>query len=313
MDFSLNALGILCGTDKSELGCDYLRHYERSLSRFRDLPMNLIEIGVDDGNSVAMWARYFPKAAIVGIDIKEQNREYEVGSIKIEIGSQSDGAFIDAVMKKYPPTVIVDDGSHIASDIIFTLERAFPALLPGGCYIVEDLYFHRDSVKRGSAPMGAQDYILAYAKRLMDSGAHAGPLAGSIDRIEAIGSAAVIWKRERAAEIDFDILELLVRRRAAAGGRSAPMSLQRFADYVMQNNGSPKVAVRAARDAVAINPISWMLQATLAHALKYAGESAEAVEWYEKASSEAPDPWRTNFLEQRDRLLDEVMAHEDSK
>ena len=38
-DMSLNALGILCGTDKSDLGYGYLRHYERALAGFRDLPM----------------------------------------------------------------------------------------------------------------------------------------------------------------------------------------------------------------------------------------------------------------------------------
>jgi hypothetical protein len=311
-DLPLNAIGILCGTDKCQLGLDYLRHYERSLTRFRDLPMNLVEIGVADGASVAMWERYFRKATIVGVDIHEKCRESEGGRVKIEIGSQSDGDFIDALVAKYPPTVIIDDGSHIASDIIFTFERAFPTILPGGCYIIEDLFFHRGLDNRGTAPMGAQDYILTYARRLMDSEHHAlhqGPLAGTIDHIEAIGSAAIIWKKERApSDIDYDLLEILVRRRAKAGGPNAPMSLHRFADYVIQTNGPSDLAVRAARDAVAMNLTAWPFQGTLAHVLVYAGQPAEAAEWYGKSAALAPEPWRADYLARRDRLLGEVHA-----
>jgi hypothetical protein len=226
-DFSLNAIGLLYGTDKSQLGFDYLRHYDRALARFRDVPMKLVEIGVSDGASVAMWARHFPKATIVGLDIQERCRAYEDGRIKIEIGSQSDGDFIDAVMANYPPTVMIDDGSHIASDFIFTFERAFPALLPGGCYIVEDLYLHKEADahrQRGTASMGAKNYILGYSRRLMDSQLMPGEthaismLAHTIDRIETVAGAAFVWKKE-AAEIDW--LELLTQRGVAAGGRGA--------------------------------------------------------------------------------------------
>jgi hypothetical protein len=132
-DMSLNALGILCGTDKSDLGYGYLRHYERALAGFRDLPMNLIEIGVDNGASTRMWKRYFAKALIVGVDIQERCRAFEEDRIRIEIGSQADGEFIDGLVSKFPPTIIIDDGSHQAPHIIFTFERVFPALLPGGC------------------------------------------------------------------------------------------------------------------------------------------------------------------------------------
>ena len=94
--------------------------------------MNLVEIGVFNGASTRMWKRYFPKATIIGVDIQERCKALEEDRIKIEIGSQSDGPFIDALLEEYPPTVMIDDGSHVASDIIFTFERAFPALLPGG-------------------------------------------------------------------------------------------------------------------------------------------------------------------------------------
>ena len=131
-DMPLNALGILCGTDKSELGYGYLRHYERALAGFRNLPINVIEIGVDDGASTRMWQRWFSKALIIGVDIQQRCKAFEEERIRIEIGSQADGTFVDSLVAQYPPTVIIDDGSHQADHIIFTFERLFPPCCPAG-------------------------------------------------------------------------------------------------------------------------------------------------------------------------------------
>jgi hypothetical protein len=316
-DFSLNALGILYGTDKSQLGFDYLRHYARSLAQFRDIPMNLVEIGVSDGASTNMWKRYFPKATIVGVDIQERCKAFEGERIKIEIGSQSDGDFIDVLMTKYPPTVMIDDGSHIASDIIFTFERAFPALLPGGCYIVEDLYFHKESDAgrvRGSAPMGAQDYILTFARRLMDGQPHplhesnAGfALAHSIDRIETVGSAAFIWKKEQnPLGIDYDWLELLVQRRAAAGGRAVAGIWVMFANYILRTNGPLPVAERVARIAVDTDGNSWTYRSTLAQILEKTGNLDQAAAYLEPATHLAPEPWRSALITSLARIKEKL-------
>jgi hypothetical protein len=310
-DFSLNALGILCGTDKSQLGFDYLRHYERSLAAFRNVPMNLIEIGVSDGASTRMWKRYFPKATIVGIDIQEQCRQFGDDRVKIEIGSQSDGPFIDMVVNKYPPTVIIDDGSHIASDIIFTFERAFPAVLPGGCYIIEDLFIQKDAdaaIHQGTARMGAQDYILLYARRLMDFQSHPlhevdSVLAGSIGRIEIVRAAAFIWKREGdLSGIDYDWLELPVQRRSSVGGQGGSATWAMFAGYILRMNGPLDLAERAARTAVEADGGNWSHLSTLAHVLERAGKHEAAGRSFERGSVLAPEPWRTHLAAHRDRL-----------
>ena len=306
-DFSLNALGILCGTDKSQLGFDYLRHYDRSLSRFRDVPMNLVEIGVANGASTKMWKRYFPKALIVGVDIQERCKAYEEERLKIEIGSQSDGTFLDALMAKYPPTVMIDDGSHIASDIIFTFERAFPALLPGGCYIIEDLVFHNGADAdrhRGSAPMGAQDYIQTFSKQLMDGvvdpmhRTHAGHLLShSIDRIETVGRAAFIWKKQSdLLDIDYEWLDILVQR----SGKVHNWIF--LADYIRRTNGPLSHAERAARAAVDGNEDNWNCHSTLGGILEKAGDLAQAADCLERASRLAPEPWRTRVLADLERI-----------
>jgi hypothetical protein len=309
-DYSLNALGILCGTDKGQLGFDYLRHYERAFAGFRNLPMNFIEIGVADGASTKMWEWHFHRAQIIGVDIQERCRQYEGGRVKIEIGSQSDGAFIDALLAKYPPTILIDDGSHMASDIIFTFERAFPAILPGGCYVIEDLYFHKEADKerwRGTSPIGAQNYLLEYMRRLMDNQPmahethHIAVLAHSIDRIEAAGNMAFIWKKE-PADIDYGWLFLLVQKRAADGGRGAATIMSMFAGYVLRTGGPADIAERAARIAVEGEPDNWGYQATLARALEKIGDIHGAIACFDKAAARAPEPWRSEHINNRDRL-----------
>jgi hypothetical protein len=306
-DFSLNALGILYGTDKSDLGYGYLRHYESALSCFRSLPMNMIEIGVDNGASTRMWKRYFPKATIVGVDIQERCKAYEEDRIHIEIGSQSDGEFLDALAAKYPPTVLIDDGSHRAPDIIFSFERMFPALLPGGCYIIEDLFFHEGeaaSRTRGSAPMGAQDYVLTFARQLLDGHTH--PLHDTnvgrylqhhIEKIVSVGRAAFIWKKEDdPLGIDYDWLELLVQKSGLA------KNWDLLAGFILRNNGPVAKAEHAGREAVRLDKGRWLYHATLAKALERSGDLRQAAMCLEQAAGLSVDPWRASVINDLERV-----------
>jgi tetratricopeptide (TPR) repeat protein len=312
-DFSLNALGILCGTDKSDLGFGYLRHYERAVAGFRNLPINLIEVGVDNGASARMWKRYFSKALIVGVDIQERCKAYAEDRLKIEIGSQSDGEFLDALAAKYPPTIIIDDGSHQASDIIFTFERMFPVLLPGGCYIIEDLFFHEGDAaerNRGTASMGAQDYLLTFARQLLDG--HTVPLhrgkigerlKHQIERIEAVGRAAFIWKKADDPQgIDYPWLELLVRQSGLA------KNWDLLASYVVRNNGPLVTGERAAREAIRLDESRWAYHSTLALVLERAGKLAQAAECLEQAVNLATDPWRETLIKRRQTIERRLQA-----
>jgi hypothetical protein len=53
-------------------------------------------------------------------------------------------------------------------DVIFTFERLFPTLMPGGIYVIEDLRFHlieHDAERlRGGSLVLAHDYILDLAR-----------------------------------------------------------------------------------------------------------------------------------------------------
>src|ERR1700722_7591945 len=111
-DDLLDELGILGGTDKCSLCHDYLRHYQRILLPLRDAVINVVEIGVDRGGSLRMWAAFFSRATLVGIDIRPQCRQYAGDRQIIEIGSQEDPDFLNNIGIQYSPTLVIDDGSH---------------------------------------------------------------------------------------------------------------------------------------------------------------------------------------------------------
>ncbi len=138
-------MGVLAGTDKSSahVHCwDYLRHYDELFRPWRSEAINLIEIGLENGASLQMWLDYFAKATIVGIDINPHCARLARERAVIKIGSQEDPEFLQKVAAQYPPTLVIDDGSHIAHHMIASFETLFPALTPGGVYVFEDLSFH---------------------------------------------------------------------------------------------------------------------------------------------------------------------------
>jgi hypothetical protein len=212
-ELSLEAIGIAEGTDKWSQ--DYLRHYERAFAPFREQEFTLIEIGVFNGSSVRMWARFFPKATVVGIDINPHSLAFAADRIIIEIGSQVDPEFLAGLTKKYSPSIIIDDGSHMADDVLFTFDRLFPAMLPGGCYVMEDLFFHSDNYfarRVGAAKTLPKDVVATFCRNLMDGdrqveGEHGVTryYRASIDRVEIIRKAALIWKTSSVA---YDLKEM---------------------------------------------------------------------------------------------------------
>src|SRR5437868_5521713 len=79
----------------------YFEIYDRHFSPLRGKDVNILEIGVFQGGSMAMWVDYFgPKAKIFGIDINPACKQLESDNVKIFIGSQDDRTFLRSVKNK---------------------------------------------------------------------------------------------------------------------------------------------------------------------------------------------------------------------
>lgn len=142
---SLTVLMNRHGTDKLWLhnyDAEYIRHFEP----LRHREINLLEIGIGGygvhgrgGNSLRVWRDFGPKWTVHGLDIEDKSFLDEE-RLHTWMGSQNDTTLLEELNEKAGPfDIIVDDGSHIQSDIITAFQTLFPVLRPGGIYVIEDL------------------------------------------------------------------------------------------------------------------------------------------------------------------------------
>jgi SAM-dependent methyltransferase len=120
----------------------YFPVYERHFGPWVNKTVTLLEIGCGVGGSLQMWKRFLgPHATIVGIDIQPRCRDYEEDQIHIRIGSQQDTVFLQSVLDEFgPPDIVLDDGSHVMSQIAASFAFLYPTLSKNGVYLVEDLH-----------------------------------------------------------------------------------------------------------------------------------------------------------------------------
>lgn len=138
---SLNDIALKCGTDKSSRGHNYAQYYDFVFDHIRYKPINLLEIGIDKGDSLRMWLEYFPHSEIHGIDIRGGYEYLEEIGIKTHIVDQSKKGELILFAEQYPNyfDIIIDDGSHQSNDMVLSFEILFKYLKSGGFYVIEDL------------------------------------------------------------------------------------------------------------------------------------------------------------------------------
>ena len=122
----------------------YLSTYDRLFSAYRDKPVQLLEVGVQNGGSLEIWLKYFSQAKkIVGIDINPacSSLQFNDPRVTILVGdANSDVAEKQIALHAQQLDIVIDDGSHRSSDIIKTFARYFPKVSNGGVFVVEDLH-----------------------------------------------------------------------------------------------------------------------------------------------------------------------------
>jgi len=164
---TLNDIGLKYGADKSSKFHNYLDFYQEQLPD-RDFSGRLLEIGVMDGLSMKMWREYYPKAEIVGIDIKPMefmhNDDWQVPeSVRL---ITADGTKAKDMKPLGMFDIIIDDGSHFMSHQKKSFELLYYSQLkPGGTYIIEDLWTSHIEYYQDSKPT-----TLKYLEKLEKDG-----------------------------------------------------------------------------------------------------------------------------------------------
>src|SRR5687768_9836169 len=173
---NLDLLAALCGTDKFGLH-QYTSVYEELTKPLRRRAVSLLELGVGGyghvtgGESLLMWAAYFPKGRIYGIDIEDKTA-LSRGRIKVFQCSQTDRPRLTALCDEIGPfDLVIDDGSHVNPHQIESFRILWPYVKDGGWYVVEDVQTSYWPSYGGGAP-GSPAYAsscMSFFKALADS------------------------------------------------------------------------------------------------------------------------------------------------
>ncbi len=122
----------------------YLSEYDRVFFEFQEREICILEIGIQNGGSLEIWARYFSNAKkIVGCDINADcyRLTYEDPRVAVVVGD-ANLAGTEKIVLSHAQSydLIIDDGSHRSSDIVKSFARYFKHLADGGLFVVEDLH-----------------------------------------------------------------------------------------------------------------------------------------------------------------------------
>ena len=120
----------------------YLAEYDRLLASYRDRPINLLEIGIQNNGSLEIWSKFFRNAnKLVGCDINPDcaDLSYQDPRIAVVVGDANLDKTERAIASHAERfDIVIDDGSRTSDDIVKSFLRYFPKLEDGGIFIAED-------------------------------------------------------------------------------------------------------------------------------------------------------------------------------
>lgn len=161
----LKVLAANFGTDKLQHG--YLPHYAWHINT--EKVNTMLEIGIGKGGSAKMWKEYMPKAEIHIMDLFEDpdhmpEHEAQLIGLHTHKGDQSSLEDLKKITTQFD--LIIDDGSHNASDMLASFSRLFMHnLKPGGWYVVEDLHCCEDPFYWSGTITSVNHTMLGFARR----------------------------------------------------------------------------------------------------------------------------------------------------
>lgn len=120
----------------------YLAIYDYELKSLQGKRVSLLEIGVQNGGSMQVWAEYFaPSSELIGLDIDARILALQhPENVTLCVADATVGDDLARVLGDRTFDVIVDDGSHHSDHIRRSFCHLFGRLNPGGRYVVEDLH-----------------------------------------------------------------------------------------------------------------------------------------------------------------------------
>lgn len=125
----------------------YIEVYEEILAPYRERAVNVLEIGLFQGDSLRMWEQYFTNAKVYGIDCSETPHDgladlrpmIAEGTHNIFILDAESISDVNRVFNGIVFDVIIEDAGHHKEqqEVIYSVFK--PYLRENGIYIIEDI------------------------------------------------------------------------------------------------------------------------------------------------------------------------------
>ena len=128
-------------TDKNTVH-SYLPVYEHLLTPIQSSVKRVLEVGVERGGSMKMWAEFFPQAEVWGFDIQDKVPEFLKGHPRVKLfktNAYDKRVVGDLIQKGLYFDVLIDDGPHTLESMIFFAKYYSQLLAPGGVLVIEDI------------------------------------------------------------------------------------------------------------------------------------------------------------------------------
>jgi hypothetical protein len=128
----------------SDKWSSYLEIYWQLFAPIRDNDVDVLEIGIQNGGSLEIWAKLFPNSKnLIGFDVHPKCKDLTFADPRIKVFVEDAAEIKAGILVRETSSnlgVVIDDGSHISRDIIRSFLIFFPQLKPGGIYVIEDLH-----------------------------------------------------------------------------------------------------------------------------------------------------------------------------
>lgn len=129
------------GASPERNGHYYGDSYQEIFSKFdKESNVNIMEVGVQKGGSVSAWKDYFPNSFVLGIDIDDTRlEEYKRDDVEFILSDIKDLSIKEnTLISDKLFDIIIDDGSHYTTDVVFFFENYLDKLNVNGYFIIED-------------------------------------------------------------------------------------------------------------------------------------------------------------------------------
>ena len=117
----------------------YIEVYESFFEPIRDRVKNVLEVGINTGNSHRMWRNYFYDANIYGVDLYDFCGGMD-GEYRIDVRFM-DAYSLNAVSSfgSLKFDVLIDDGPHTLPSMLFFVEHYSRLMSNNGILVIEDI------------------------------------------------------------------------------------------------------------------------------------------------------------------------------